>query len=78
MTAISTADIVIYHGLKLEGKLASVLNKNASRRKTYAICSAVPDSLLIATNEDNSEYPDPHVWFSLTCGFDACKDFHNT
>ena len=64
MTAISTADIVIYHGLKLEGKLASVLNKNASRRKTYAICSAVPDSLLIATNEDNSEYPDPHVWFS--------------
>ena len=64
-TAISTADLVIYHGLRLEGKLSVVLkNKNNSKTKTYAICSALPKQSLLKAEGENTQYPDPHVWFS--------------
>lgn len=64
MSAISKADLVIYHGLKLEGRLSKVLESIGNERKTYAISSIVPETLLLATDEENSEYPDPHIWFS--------------
>jgi manganese/zinc/iron transport system substrate-binding protein len=63
MTAITSADMVIYHGLKLEGKLAATL-KNAHQIKTYAICSGIPKNHLIFSDGEESSYPDPHVWFS--------------
>ena len=42
MTVITSADAVIYHGLKLEGKLASTL-KTATQIKTFAACSGIPE-----------------------------------
>lgn len=63
MTVITSADAVIYHGLKLEGKLASTL-KTAAHIKTFAACSGIPEKFLIFSNEEDSTYPDPHVWFS--------------
>ncbi len=63
MTVITSADAVIYHGLKLEGKLASTL-KTATQIKTFAACSGIPEELLIFSDEEDSTYPDPHVWFS--------------
>jgi len=65
ITAISTADMVIYHGLQLEGKLATILsNGKESRIKTFAVSSLVPKNMLLASDEDTTEYPDPHIWFA--------------
>ena len=64
MTAISTADMVIYHGLKFEGKLASILSNSQSKVRSYAISSKVPQNLLLDSDEEEDKYPDPHIWFS--------------
>ena len=64
MTAISTADMVIYHGLKFEGKLASILSKGKSKVTSYAISSTIPTKLLLDSDEEEGKYPDPHIWFS--------------
>lgn len=64
MTAISTGDMVIYHGLKFEGKLASILSNSQSKVTSYAISSTVPKELLLDSDEEEGKYPDPHIWFS--------------
>lgn len=61
MTAITTADFVIYHGLKLEGKLAATLKKS-KHIHTYAVSSVIPQDDLLFSG--GSDYPDPHLWFS--------------
>jgi manganese/zinc/iron transport system substrate-binding protein len=64
MTAISKADMILFHGLRFEGKLASVLREGHNKITTYAVTSAIPDHLLLGTDEEKSEYYDPHLWFS--------------
>jgi len=64
MTAISTADIILFHGLRFEGKLASILREGHNKITTYAFTSAIPDDLLLSTDEEKSENYDPHLWFS--------------
>ena len=64
MTSISTADLVVFHGLKFEGKLASLLSQGHSKVTSYDVSSAVPKDLLIHTNETETDLPDPHIWFS--------------
>ena len=65
ITAISTADMVIYHGLQLEGKLATILSNGKDRGiKIFAVSSRLPKQMLLASDEDTSEYPDPHIWFA--------------
>ena len=64
MTAISTADMILFHGLRFEGKLASILRDGHNKITTYAFTSAIPDDLLLSTDEEKSENYDPHLWFS--------------
>ncbi|MEC7800738.1 MAG: zinc ABC transporter substrate-binding protein [Verrucomicrobiota bacterium] len=64
MTAISTADMILFHGLRLEGKLASILREGHDKITTYAVTSAIPDDLLLSMDEEESAYYDPHLWFS--------------
>jgi len=64
MTAISTADMILFHGLRFEGKLASILREGHNKITTYAFTSAIPDDLLLSTDEEKSENYDPHLWFS--------------
>ncbi|MEC7800802.1 MAG: metal ABC transporter substrate-binding protein [Verrucomicrobiota bacterium] len=64
MTNITSADLVIYHGLKLEGKLASTIEKaNNNKIIAYAVSSPVPKEKLLASDDKVSPYPDPHIWF---------------
>lgn len=58
------ADLVLYHGLHLEGKMAGFLKDLAKRRegRVVAVAAAIPAEELIR-NELFGDYPDPHVWF---------------
>ncbi|MEM7230751.1 MAG: zinc ABC transporter substrate-binding protein [Planctomycetota bacterium] len=62
------ADVVLYHGLHLEGKMATFLKdlkKKTDRKRTVsAVAETIPDDRLIRS-ELFGEYPDPHVWFDL-------------
>ena len=58
------ADLVLYHGLALEGKIAQVLEgaKN-SGHAYFSPCEEVSSGLLIYAGDANQSI-DPHIWFS--------------
>ena len=63
---MAEADLVLYNGLHLEGKMTDVFAQMNERSvPTSALAAdAVPDSLLIPSAEYASSY-DPHVWFDV-------------
>jgi manganese/zinc/iron transport system substrate-binding protein len=56
------ADLVLYNGLHLEGKMADVLAKLARRKPVEAIAEAVPAERLLDAGEGAH---DPHIWFDV-------------
>lgn len=56
------ADLVIYQGLFLEGKMNGVLRKFARTNPVLAVEEYLPHSLLIQDKEFTSSV-DPHIWF---------------
>jgi manganese/zinc/iron transport system substrate-binding protein len=64
--SMAEADLVLYNGLHLEGKMTDVFAQmNRRSVPTSALAeAAVPDSLLIPSAEYASSY-DPHVWFDV-------------
>ena len=56
------ADIILYNGLHLEGKLQEIFEKMARKKPVFAISTLISDDQLIY--HDNS--PDPHIWFDIT------------
>lgn len=71
VNSLQQADLLLYHGLSLEGQLADVLERFAQLRPTAAVAEqAVPAELLLASDDEGLAW-DPHIWmdaelFSLT------------
>lgn len=63
---MSSADVVFYNGLHLEGKMSDVFHQMTSRDiTTVAVAEeSIPDSLLIDSPAFAGNY-DPHVWFDV-------------
>ncbi len=59
------ADLVVYNGLHLEGKMSDVLEKLSHRKPVYALGSSLPDSLLRQIPGFENTY-DPHIWFDVS------------
>src|SRR5690625_4389142 len=75
---LQQADLILYHGLSLEGQLAEVLDRFARLRPTAAVAElAIPVEALLESDDECLTY-DPHVWmdarlFSLTADIVACE-----
>lgn len=66
------ADIILYNGLHLEGKMADVFEEMSKQRKTLAVAGRIPkDKLRLA--EEGSDEPDPHVWFDVSLWMHAVE-----
>ncbi len=62
IAAMAVADVVIYSGLTLEGKLGQVIEKLGKRGKPlYAVAEAIDPSLRLESSQTQG-HPDPHVW----------------
>lgn len=69
---LTEADVVIYNGLHLEGKMGEILEK-LSRQKTVI---AGAESILDARLKRSPQYKDshdPHVWFDVTLWQEVVK-----
>ena len=64
MRAMLHADIIIYNGLHLEGKMATVFQKMHATKPTYAVSDAIRPDQLIVSDEFEGIY-DPHIWFDV-------------
>lgn len=63
---MAQADVVLYNGLDLEGKMTEVFEQMQRRQVTTSAIAddAVPDSLRIGSAEYVGNH-DPHVWFDV-------------
>jgi manganese/zinc/iron transport system substrate-binding protein len=61
---MAEADLILYNGLHLEGKMADVLVKMARSRPVVAVGSEVPQESLREPPEFAGQY-DPHIWFDV-------------
>jgi len=66
LKTLQSADLILYNGLLLEGKMTDTMGRFAQSGKPVR---AVTDSVLEASDyvlSDESEHYDPHVWMDVT------------
>lgn len=61
---MAEADLILYNGLHLEGKMGDVLVKMARNRPVVAVADDVPRDVLREPPEFAGQY-DPHIWFDV-------------
>lgn len=64
LTHLSEADLVLYNGLHLEGKMGDVLERLAGRKPVTAVAGRIDPSLLRTPPEFAGSH-DPHIWFDV-------------
>jgi len=62
---LAEADLILYNGLHLEGKMGDILVKMARERAVVPVAEAIPESELREPPEFAGQY-DPHVWFDVS------------
>ena len=63
---LGRADVIFYNGLKLEGRMASLLAKLSRVGKpVHAITESIPEHLLLQPAKFEGHF-DPHVWFDVS------------
>ncbi|HSI90050.1 MAG TPA: zinc ABC transporter substrate-binding protein [Adhaeribacter sp.] len=61
---LQEADMIIYNGLHLEGKMGEVLEKLAKRKNVIAAADGLEETQLRKALEFSTTY-DPHIWFDV-------------
>lgn len=62
---LAEADLILYNGLHLEGKMGDILVKLARQRPVVAVSDAIPENLRREPPEMAGNY-DPHIWFDVS------------
>ncbi len=64
ISRLRNADIIVYNGLTLEGKLEPILSKLKKKKKVIAVTNFDRPDLLLAAKGYKDAF-DPHIWFDL-------------
>lgn len=74
---MSQADLIVYNGLHLEGKMTEVFEQMEKRGiKTFAAAqAAVPEASRLASQTYTGNY-DPHVWFDVSLWQQVAEQVH--
>ena len=62
---LAEADLVLYNGLHLEGKMGDILSKMGRNRPVVAVAVDIPEDRLRTPPEFKGQH-DPHVWFDVS------------
>jgi manganese/zinc/iron transport system substrate-binding protein len=62
---LTQADLVVYHGLYLEGKMTEIFEKLALRQALIDVSKGIPQEKLIRSGPE-AHSVDPHVWFDIS------------
>lgn len=73
VTAMQDADLVVYSGLHLEGKMGEIIeNLVSSGKEVVMIADGIDESRLIT--DEATGLPDPHIWFDVVLWKDALQN----
>lgn len=61
---LSSADVIVYNGLHLEGKMGDIFKKLENRKKIIVAADGIAEEELI-NNSDFQGAHDPHLWFDV-------------
>lgn len=61
---LQEADLVVYHGLFLEGKMTEIFEKLALRQSLINVSENLPDDKLLRSGPE-AHSVDPHIWFDV-------------
>jgi manganese/zinc/iron transport system substrate-binding protein len=66
LSALAKADLIVFHGLMLEGRMGHALEQTDKRGiSSIAVTSEIPKSQVLSDDGEESDgHEDPHVWFS--------------
>jgi manganese/zinc/iron transport system substrate-binding protein len=63
---LTGADLILFHGLNLEGRMGEVLGRlQRQGRASLAVGETVPAGRLLSA-EEFGNHPDPHIWFDAS------------
>lgn len=63
--ALQRADVILYNGLMLEGKMDELFrNLSRTRKHIYPVTAKIPEARLLKPAAFEG-HPDPHVWFDV-------------
>jgi manganese/zinc/iron transport system substrate-binding protein len=65
LQTLSRADLILYNGLHLEGKMTEIFEKMRHIKATVAVAEAIPTEKLRTPPEFKGN-PDPHVWHDVS------------
>ncbi len=60
---LQQADVIVYNGLDLEGKLTEILAEVGETRTVVAVSETIPEQQLLPAGRGTSGEFDPHTWF---------------
>ena len=74
VSLMQKADVVVYNGLHLEGKMGEIFESLSGQQGLTVICveKGLDESKLLAWEDDSSVH-DPHIWFDVSLWEDAAK-----
>lgn len=73
ITLLNNADVIVYNGLHLEGKMVEIFEKLGRLKTTIAVGEQVDKSRLI-NSTDYVGADDPHIWFDVVLWSDAIAE----
>ena len=62
---LANADMIIYNGLHLEGKMGDILEKMSRSKSVIAAGELLPEEKLLSPSGMEGQH-DPHIWFDLS------------
>lgn len=65
------ADVIVYHGLHLEGKMGELLAHMETQNKYIITVEDGIDPETLLVDEEDATVPDPHIWFDPFLWMDA-------
>lgn len=65
LAKLERADLILYNGLLLEGKMQDIFGKMARAKRIVAVADAIDKKDLLQPAELEGHY-DPHIWFDVS------------
>ncbi|MEP1095231.1 MAG: zinc ABC transporter substrate-binding protein [Cyclobacteriaceae bacterium] len=65
LAKFNQADVIIYNGILLEGKMTEVLGKLGRQKPVFAVAESIPVGMLLPFAGYKDAF-DPHVWFDVS------------
>lgn len=64
LAKFKNADMIVFNGIQLEGKMSDILKKLGMQKPVVAAAEAIPKEMLLSAVGYQDAY-DPHVWFDI-------------